>query len=66
LKGKGLPSVNSYGTGDQLIHVNVWVPKELSKEEHTLLEKLKSSENFKPHPGKNEKNIFEKMRDFFS
>ena len=66
LKGKGLPGVNSYGTGDQLIHVNVWVPKELSKEENAMLEKLKHSQNFKPNPSKNEKNIFEKMRDFFS
>jgi molecular chaperone DnaJ len=66
LKGKGLPNVNSYGTGDQLIHVNVWVPKELSKEEEDILEKLRHSQNFKPQPGKNEKNIFEKMRDFFS
>lgn len=66
LKGKGVPNVNSYGTGDQLIHVNVWVPKELSREEEALLEKLRSSNNFKPNPAKNEKNIFEKMRDFFS
>ena len=66
LKGKGLPGVNSYGTGDQLIHVNVWVPKELSKEENAMLEKMKNSQNFKPNPSKNEKNIFEKMRDFFS
>jgi molecular chaperone DnaJ len=66
LKGKGLPGINSYGNGDQLIHVNVWVPKELSKDEHALLEKLRHSANFKPNPSKNEKNIFEKMRDFFS
>ncbi len=66
LKGKGFPNVNAYGTGDQLIHVNVWVPKELTKEETTVLEKLRDAANFKPQPGKNEKNIFEKMRDFFS
>jgi molecular chaperone DnaJ len=66
LKGKGVPNVNSYGTGDELIHVNVWIPKELSKEEHATMEKLKHSNNFKPQPSKNEKNIFEKMRDFFS
>ncbi|HYV93754.1 MAG TPA: molecular chaperone DnaJ [Chitinophagales bacterium] len=66
LKGKGVPNVNSYGTGDQLIHVNVWVPKELTKDEQATLEKLRNSNNFKPHPSKNEKNIFEKMRDFFT
>ncbi len=66
LKGKGVPNVNSYGTGDELIHVNVWVPKEVTKDEQAILEKLRHSDNFKPHPGKNEKNIFEKMRDFFA
>ncbi len=66
LKGKGLPNVNAYGSGDQLIHVNVWVPKELNNEERTLLEKLRDSHNFQPNPGKNEKNFFEKMRDYFA
>ncbi len=66
LKGKGLPNVNDYGSGDQLIHVNVWVPKELSKEEAALLEKLRQSPHFKPRPAKNEKTIFEKLRGFFS
>ncbi|MBA3649359.1 MAG: molecular chaperone DnaJ [Chitinophagales bacterium] len=66
LKGKGLPNVNAYGSGDQLIHVNVWVPKDLSSEEKSTIERLRDSPNFKPQPGKNEKNIFEKMRDFFS
>lgn len=66
LKGKGLPNVNAYGNGDQLIHVNVWVPKEVSADERNHLEKMQDSHNFKPNPGKNEKNFFEKMRDYFS
>lgn len=66
LKGKGLPNVNAYGNGDQLIHVNVWVPKDLSNDERNHLEKMRNSDNFKPNPGKNEKNFFEKMRDYFA
>jgi molecular chaperone DnaJ len=31
LKGKGLPSINSYGRGDLLVNVNVWTPKQLSE-----------------------------------
>lgn len=65
LKGKGLPSVQSYGKGDQLIHVNVWTPKKLSTEERSLLEKLRTMSNFDPQPGKSEKGFFEKMRDYF-
>lgn len=52
LKGKGVPQLNSYGRGDFLIHVNVWTPQHLSKEEKELLEKLRHSYNFKPHPSK--------------
>jgi molecular chaperone DnaJ len=62
LRGKGLPNVNGYGSGDMLVHVNVWIPKKLSKEEQKLLEKLAGSDNFKPNPSKEERNFFERMR----
>lgn len=65
LKGKGLPEVNSYHHGDQLIQINIWTPKNLTKEERSMLEKLQQSENFKPNPGKNEKGFFERMREYF-
>ncbi len=32
LRGKGISSINGYGSGDLLVHVNVWTPKELNKE----------------------------------
>ncbi len=66
LKGKGFPSVNSYEKGDQLIHVNVWVPQQVSAEEKAILEKLKESQNFQPKPDKNEKSFFEKVKEMFS
>lgn len=65
LKGKGVPEVNSYHRGDQLIYVNIWTPKALSKEERDMLDHLKESPNFKPQPGKNEKSFFEKMKEYF-
>ncbi len=65
LKGKGLPSVNTYGTGDLLVNVNVWTPKNLSKEEMKTLEDFTHSENFKPNPSSSEKSYFERMKDFF-
>ena len=65
LKGKGLPSVQSYNTGDQLIHVNVWTPKNLNSEERALLEKMRDMPNFKPKPGKSEKGFFDRMKDYF-
>lgn len=65
LRGKGVKDINGYGKGDQLIHVNVWTPKKLSKEENDMLEKLRQSENFAPSPGKGEKGFFEKIKEFF-
>jgi molecular chaperone DnaJ len=66
LKGKGFPSVNSYEKGDQLIHVNVWTPQQVSAEEKAMLERLKESPNFQPKPDKNEKSFFEKVKEMFS
>jgi molecular chaperone DnaJ len=65
LKGKGLPEVNSYGRGDLLVHVNVWVPKAMTKDEKKTIEKLSESSNFIPKPDKEDKNIFKRMRGIF-
>ena len=66
LKGKGFPSVNSYEKGDQLIHVNVWTPQQVSAEEKAIIEKLGNSPNFQPKPDKNEKSFFDKVKEMFS
>ncbi|SKB37607.1 molecular chaperone DnaJ [Parapedobacter luteus] len=65
LKGKGVPEVNSYHKGDQLVYVNVWTPKIVSAEEKELLERLRNSPNFRPQPGKNEKTFFERIKEYF-
>lgn len=65
LKGKGIKDLNGYGKGDQLVHVNVWTPQQLTADERATLEKLRNSPNFQPRPGKNEKGFFDKMKDFF-
>ncbi|MGG7034606.1 MAG: molecular chaperone DnaJ [Flavobacterium sp.] len=66
LKGKGIPSVNSYGTGDLLVHVNVWTPKTLSKEQRQFFENGLNDTNFIPKPEKSDKSFFEKVKDMFS
>jgi len=65
LKGKGIKEINGYQRGDQLVHVNIWTPQQLTAEERAILEKLKTSPNFCPKPGKNDKGFFDKVRDFF-
>lgn len=66
LKGKGIPSINGYGSGDLLVHVNVWTPKTLNKEQKEFFEKMLNDENFKPNPEKSDKSFFEKVKDMFS
>ncbi len=65
LKGKGIPHLQRHGQGDLFVHINVWTPKKVSKEEREMLEKMKNSDNFKPSPDKNDKSFFSRMKDMF-
>jgi len=65
LRGKGLPEVNGYGRGDLLVNVNVWIPKNLSREEARIIEKFRESGTFVPKPDKDDKGFFERMRGYF-
>jgi molecular chaperone DnaJ len=66
LKGKGLPVLQGYGTGDLFVHIHIWTPTKLSKEEREILEKMKDSENFKPGAESDQKGFFGRMKDIFS
>ncbi|MDR1407837.1 MAG: molecular chaperone DnaJ [Tannerella sp.] len=48
LRNKGLPSVNSYGTGDLLVNINVYIPENLSTSEKEKIKAMASSENVRP------------------
>ena len=66
LKGKGVPDLNGFGRGDILVNINVWTPKNLSRDEKDILEKLSKSENFQPNPTSKDKGFFERMREYFN
>lgn len=66
LRGKGLTDLNNYGRGDLLVHVNVWTPKSLSKEQRDFFERMADDEHFQPKPEKSDKSFFEKVKDMFS
>tara|TARA_B100000575_G_scaffold7299_1_gene5410 strand:+ start:3738 stop:4847 length:1110 start_codon:yes stop_codon:yes gene_type:complete len=66
LRGKGLPDVNSYGKGDLLVHINVWTPQVLNREQKQFFQKMEKDENFEPRPEKSDKSFFEKVKDMFS
>ena len=66
LRGKGIPDINSYGKGDLLVHVSVWTPKTLNKEQKQFFQKMLEDENFTPNPDKSDKSFFEKVKDMFA
>jgi molecular chaperone DnaJ len=65
LRGKGLPEVNGYGHGDLLVNINVWIPKNITKEERKIIEKFAESSSFKPDPDKNDQSFFDRMKGYF-
>lgn len=66
LRGKGVPDVNGYGSGDLLVYVQVWIPKSTTAEERAQLEKMKKSSNFSPKPNSDDKNFFDRIKKMFS
>jgi len=66
LRGKGIPSINGYGKGDLLVHVNVWTPKTLNKQQKEFFENMKEDDHFNPKPESSDKSFFEKVKDMFS
>ena len=64
LRNKGLPSVNGFGTGDELINVNVYVPENLTDAEKKKIEELDKSSNFVPSKSA-KNNVFNKFRKMF-
>jgi molecular chaperone DnaJ len=65
LRGKGIPEVNGYGKGDLLVNIQIWTPQAVTKDETKLLEKFKLSDSFVPKPDKKDRNLFERMRNYF-
>ena len=63
LRHLGVPHLNSRVRGDLYVHIDVQVPKKLTREQRKLFEELRQvlpADNL-PH----EKSVFEKVRDFF-
>jgi len=65
LKGKGIPEINGYNRGDLLVKLNVFIPKDISKDESKQIEKLRESDNFKAKVIPNEQGFFSRMRNMF-
>ncbi len=69
MRDRGIPRLNSHGRGDQIVHVNVWIPKHLSAKERELLQQLSSSQSMVPSEEEKKatsRSFFEKVKDAFS
>ncbi|MFC1693318.1 molecular chaperone DnaJ [Candidatus Latescibacterota bacterium] len=51
MRGKGIAHLHGGGSGDQLVRVWIWTPKNVSRNDRKLLEELESSPNMKPPGG---------------
>lgn len=47
MRDKGIQHLNSYGSGDQLVRVNIYVPKKINSKERELLKQLNEMPNIK-------------------
>ena len=67
LRGKGLPAVSGYGsgTGDLFVKILVWIPRKLGREEKEALEKIRASKSFTPDLSRDDKNLFDKLKNIF-
>jgi len=66
LRNKGLPSIEGYSPGDLLIHINLWTPQNLNKEQKAFFTEQKESKNMQPNPGQSDKSFFERVKDMFN
>ena len=64
LRGKGLPSTEGYGTGDELINVMVYIPETVTADEQATIESLRGKPNMTPNES-TKNRIFSKLRHIF-
>lgn len=68
MRDRGIPHLNGYGRGDQLVRVNIWVPSKTNAKEKELLKDLDSMQHITPteEERKGSKSFFAKVRQAFS
>lgn len=64
LRGKGLPSTDGYGTGDELVNIMVYIPENLNQKEKDTIESLRNKPGVTPDES-TKNRIFSKLRHIF-
>jgi molecular chaperone DnaJ len=69
MRERGIPHLNNYGRGDELVRVNVWVPAKLNAKEKELMRNLSTCEHVNPSEEdrlNTDRSFFDKVKDVFS
>jgi molecular chaperone DnaJ len=61
MREKGIQHLNRHGAGDELVRINVDIPKKINAKERELLKELANMPNIKTPSGGDEKNFFKKF-----
>lgn len=64
LRGQGIQNIHGYGVGDQIVTVNIEVPKKLTKKQEEILREFAKTEEANVTPKR--KSFFDKAKQFFS
>ena len=48
-----------------LVHINIWTPQELDKEEREFFVNKLNSDNFTPNPEKTDRSFFDRVKEMF-
>jgi len=64
LKGKGLPDLRSYKTGDEIVQILIEIPRKLSERQKQLLKEFAASEDEKVLPQRN--SFMDKLKQMFT
>src|SRR3972149_1478006 len=67
LKGKGIPNINNPSQrGDQMVYVNIFVPKTLTEEERKSITELKNVKSAEPDSEKTQhlKGVYSRIREY--
>ena len=63
MRDRGIPHLNNYGRGDELVRVNIWIPSKLNAKEKELIKELMKSEHITPseEEKKNSDDLFHQL-----
>ncbi|MEL6616262.1 MAG: DnaJ C-terminal domain-containing protein, partial [Bacteroidota bacterium] len=67
MRGRGLPEIGGGRTGDQMVHVHVWTPQNVSAGLREALEQLRLEPEMEPQPeSSGKRSFFSRVKDAFT